>query len=78
MPRDIEGTKAAARMFADKVQAFGEAASEVLRAWEKLGPGLEADDLVVKTYPFDKDFMELVMDIYGWRDSVKGLEKVAK
>lgn len=72
------GDKEEIEAFIAAVEKFDEAASEVLNAWEKLGPGLEADPTIVKTYPFDRDFQELLGDIHGWKHEVKELRKQAK
>lgn len=64
--------KEALKRFSAAAEEFANSADKLLLAWDKLDhadTGLSAD--VSRDYPFQKDFMELVGDIHGWKHELK-------
>lgn len=72
----MEEPKEALKKFSESVEQFSAAADRLLLAWEKLhdaDTGISAD--VSLDYPFHKDFMELSMDIHGWKHTLRKMVK---
>lgn len=61
--------RAALADFKAKLEKFSSSAHELLVAWDGLDPDLSA--AMAENYPFHKDFMELALDISGWKNTVR-------